>query len=159
MLGGRVPIQKLPSKQDRDGSKNANLDSTQSNLYLQRRWFFPQKDPVVFQDVISLSSLGQERESLIWPIGVENPVLPIRIRWMEISLPSTRVPAVAPVIAAKSCPQVYNMIPWFGVLCSVCHSQYMLSIYYITILIVITPKKPSWSWSSFWFTTKHQKRV
>lgn len=61
--------------------------------------------------------------------------------------------------AAKSCPQVYNMIPWFGVFMW-CIS---FSIYVVNILhhnpYRHYPLSPSWYWSSFWFTTKHQKRV
>ena len=103
-------------------------------------WFFPQKKPVVsrcnqpFHPWVRKRIPYRPRTNLSDLIGVENPVLPIRIRWMEISLPSTRAPAVAPDTLILVQPsQVrkfttwFHMIPWFGVSClPMSLSMYML---------------------------------
>lgn len=101
----------------------------------------------------------------IWPNRCGKPVLPIRIRWMEISLPSTRAPAVAPdTLIVVQPSQVRKFTTWFlGSVFYVCVCHCM-SLYVIVSIccqyatsqsLSSLPLSPSWCWSPFWLFLIH----
>lgn len=143
----------LPSKQGSDGSRGAIWTWVQPTLIL------PTKKKVVSRcNQPFIPGSGRESLTDLGPTYLIHrcgkPVLPIRIRWMEISLPSTRAPAVAPDTLILVQPSqvrkfttwFHNMIPWFGVHVCVCHCQciccittfiYFIFITLITFMILI----------------------
>ena len=59
--------------------------------------------------------------------------------------------------AAKSGPQVYNMIPYDSLVRCFMSAYVIVNVCVASQPLSSLPLSPSWSWSSFWFTTKHQR--